>query len=141
MKRAIVLLTFSVCACGIAASEAGSYAERAGEIVVRLEVTHARTMRACGLGERDCAAAAVAATASLRRLRSDLVALRFPTDLLVAKRAWLVSLDLYSQANDALQTPSCAEGNREPCLRMVYQVKRTIDGSAAAALASGVAAR
>lgn len=144
MKRAILSsLVLAVCACRAASGTRGR-AEMVGEILARLEVTHARTMEACALGERPCAAASFAATPPLSRMHSDLVALWLPSDLAVAKRQWLESLDVYAQANESLATPSCSGGTLEACVRRVKwameQAKRSLEGGTAA-LVGGVAAR
>ena len=144
MKRAILSsLVLAVCACR-AASGTRTRAEMVGEILARLEATHARTMEACALGERPCAAASFAATPPLSRMHSDLVALWLPSDLAVAKRQWLESLDVYAQANESLATPSCSGGTLEACVRRVKwameQAKRSLEGGTAA-LVGGVAAR
>jgi hypothetical protein len=144
MKRAILsCLVLAACAGG-AEGGARTRAELVGEILARLEVTHARTMEACAIRDRPCAAASFAATAALSRMRSDLVALRVPSDLAVAKRRWIESLDVYARANDSLVTPACSGGNRGACVQAVEwameQAKRSLEG-ATAAVGGGVAAR
>jgi hypothetical protein len=136
------------CVGGDAGSTGGrtrsSASVRAGCPGVRLELAHARTVQACALGERPCVAASDAATLTLSRVHSDLVALRLPRELAVARRQWLEALDVYALANEALATPSCSGRHLDGCIRAVKiagaEAKRSLEGGTAA-LGGGIAAR
>ena len=133
-------VVFAVAACAPAAT-GKSYADRVAEILVRLDVVHARTVHQCQRADAQCIVAAENGVNASRRMHSDLVTLRVPPGLAIGRRDLLRALDTYGEASAALAAAAAGHGDLEACLRGVRQAKRSVDGHGAAAAWPGVAVR